>query len=268
VRLRSIVAIAPGEGLDDALNSPADALLLTLSDAGKSVSVLRDAACEALPRIAGAGKRALLSVNHPRTRLLRDDLDALVSPALAGVLLPHAVEPQDLRDLAVLLREFEYNRGIEPGEIAAFAIIDTARGLLRAADIAGATTRAGGLVFDANAYADDIGARHEESGPRLAYARGAVVAAARAHDALPLVDAGPLELLQHAEYGFAGAILRTASAAGAANTAFNPGEARLARARDEAAAYAAARAEGAWVARAGTTVVDAHRDRKARQLLD
>lgn len=267
--LRSIVAIpVDGSGLEEALASAADAVLLTLADESRPVGALRLAASAALARVADAGKSGMVIVNHPRTQLLRDDLDAVVSPHLTAVVLAHALEPQDVRDLAVLLREFELNRGIEPGEIAAFPMIDTARGLLRAGDIAQAAPRVGGLVFGSYGYARDTGARHEQRGPRLSYARGAVVAASRAFDQRPLVVADGLELLSLAQYGFAGAILPDARGVMAANAAFAPPAAAVERARAHVAAYDAARGEGAWVARVGAEIVDSHAARKARRLLE
>ena len=267
--LRSIVAIpSGGDGLDAALESAADAICLALNDAARPVGALRIAATEALPRIRQAGKLALVLVNHPRTRLLRDDLDAIVTPDLSGVLLAHATMPQDVRDLAVLLREFEYTRGIEPGDVAAYPVIDTARGLLRAPEIVDAVPRVGGLVFAAAAYARDTGARHEEKGPRLAYARGAVVAAACAFDRLPLVIAEPFELLDLSHYGFAGAILPDTRGIAAANAAFTPTAAARRHAEEAIATFDAARAEGAWVARMGREVIDSHAARKARHVLE
>jgi citrate lyase subunit beta/citryl-CoA lyase len=269
MRIRSTVLIpATGEGLDPALESETDVIALTLNDARRPVGALRTAAVAALPRIKAAGKLAVAVVNHPRTGLLRDDLDALVTPDLAAVFLPHATEPQDVRDLAVLLREFEYTRGIEPGTVAAFPIIDSAVGLLRAAEIAAAAPRVGGIVFDAAGYSEDIHARHEEHGPRFAYARGMVIAAARAHEGLPLTTVSGLDLLSQAHYGFAGAILPDGRAAGIANNVFTPIPTTVERLRAEAEAYDAARAEGAQVARFGTGVVDARRARSARQRVD
>jgi citrate lyase beta subunit len=269
VRLRSIVSVAPGlGGLDAALDSSADAVLFTVAHESRPAGEARREALEGIRRTAELGKRALVLVNHPRTRLLRDDLDALVSPALDGVLLAHAREPQDVRDLAVLLREFELPRGIDPGAVGAFPVIDSAAGLLRAAEIAQAAPRVAGLVFAAELYARDVGGRHEELGHRFAYARGAVVAAARGHDGLPLIIANPFELRDLAQQGFAGVILPDAGGVLSANIAFTAGEARLERARAHAAAYAAARAEGAWVARVDGEVVDSHAARKARQILD
>ncbi len=269
MRLRSIVRIPPGGiGLDAVLASSADAVLLTVADASVDAHALRNQARDAIPRITAAGKAPLVVVNHPRTRMLRDDIDALVMPGLAGVLLVHSVEPQDVRDLAALLREFEVARGVEPGTIAVFPVIDNARGLLRAFEIGGAAPRVGGVVFASDAYAADIGARPEESGPRLSYARGAVVAAARAVDALPLIEASAMQLRDLAQYGFAGAILADESAVTLANPAFTPTSASIDRGARFAAAYDGSRAEGAWVARVAETVVDASAARRARQALE
>jgi len=268
MRLRSVVAVAAGASIEPALESAADAVLLTLNDASAPAATLRSAAVEAAPRIRSAGKLALVVVNHPRTRLLRDDVEAIATPDIAGVFLPHACEPQDARDLAVALREFENNRGIEPGSIATFPVIDTARGLLRAAEIVHATPRAGGLVFDSAGYSRDIGAREEELGPRLAYARGVIVAAARAHDTAPLVLSGGSEFLFLAQHGFAGVVLPGAGFVPQANAAFTPPLALRERAERQVSAYDAARAEGAWVARDGPEVVDSHTVRRARQNLE
>jgi citrate lyase subunit beta / citryl-CoA lyase len=268
MRVRSIVTISPDSaGLDAALTSDADALLFTVADAAANIGTLRIAAREGVAKALAAGKAAFVTVNHPRTRLLRDDLDALVAPGLSGVLLPHAIDPQDVRDLAVGLREFEYAREIEPGTVVAFPVIDTARGLMRIHAIADGAPRVAGLVFDGAAFAADISARDEEIGPRLAMARGEVVAVSRGHEGAPLVRASSTEVLQLAHYGFAGIVLPDTNGVGAANAAFQPTAAEIARARAQIAAYAAARAEGAWVARMGTEVVDAHSVRGAHRIL-
>lgn len=265
--LRSVLA-ASADSLEAALESACDGVAFDLSDERRAVGALRQAALQALPKIRAAGKQALTRVNHPRTRLLRDDLDALVTPDLSAVLLPHATDPQDVRDLAVLLREFEYGRGIEPGTVAVYPVIDTARGLLRAAEIAHAAPRVGGLVFDSARYAADAGARDEERGPRMAYARGAIVAAARANDGRPLLLGDTHEFRHFAQYGFAGAIFTSAASVALANAAFTPLSAAIEQAKAAATAYDAVRAEGGWVARLDGGIVDGHAARKARLLLD
>lgn len=267
MRIRSILLAHEPAVFEAALTSEADVVAISLADARHDIGDLRRGAREAITRAHAAGKRAFVAVNHPRTRLLRDDIAAVVMPGLSGVLLPHTVEPQDVRDLAVLLREFELGADIEPGTVVAFPLIDTARGLLRAAEIAAAAPRVAGLVFDTFGYAADIGAREEEHGDRLAYARGAVVAAARASDGLPVIRANAFELQLLGHYGFAGALIESPAGVVPANLAFTPTEGEVEHARAVIAAYRAARTEGGWAARLGTQVVEADTVRRARQLL-
>lgn len=263
-----VLAFAHPANAQAVLESPADGVVFDLGDERLDAPAVRSWVREATAGARAAGKRVAARVNHPRTRLLRDDLEAIISTDLDAVLLPHATEPQDVRDTAVLLREFEHARGMEPGTVALFPVIDTARGLLRAAEIAAAAPRVRGLVFDGHHYALDIGARNEEWGPRLAYARGSLVAAARAADGLPLILGEGTECRQLAHYGFAGIVLTSLSAAAAAVAAFSPAERAVERAREAVEAYDAARADGAWVARLHGAVVDGHAARKARQVLD
>ena len=268
MRMRSIVvATAGGDELGTLLETEADAVLITMIDPEQSAASQRERAREAIARVGHAGKVALVAVNHPRTRLLREDLETVVMDELAAVALPHATEPQDVRDLAVSLREFELARGIEPGASGAIPLISSAAGLLRAADIAACSPRVVALAFDTPGYAWDTGARDEEDGPRLAFARGAIVAAARAVDALPLVLTGGYEVQQLSHYGFAGAVLLEPRVVPAANQAFTPSDRLVAAARSIRAAYAG-RNEGEWVARVGQRMVDVHADKKAAQVLE
>jgi citrate lyase subunit beta/citryl-CoA lyase len=266
MRLRSIISIpASGPGLSDALESQADAVLLTLTDESLPVAELRIAAITATDKASEAGKSVLVTINHPRTQMTRDDLDQVLSPDVKAVLIPHAIEPQDVRDVAVLLREFELKRGIEPGDTAIFPIIDTARGLLRAGDIASAAPRVGGLVFHSRHYAHDVGARDEQKGDRLAYARGQVVAVARAIGGQPLITSDGLELVYLSQYGFAGAILPEARMVPSANAAFTPHDAIRQQAQQALERFEQARIEGNWVARHGGRVIDSAAARHARR---
>ncbi len=269
MRLRSIFALSPaGSNLDEALGSVSDGLLATVAHASVPVEEARHAALAAVTAAVAAGKFAFVTVNHPRTQFLRGDLEALVSPELRGVVINHCVEPQDVRDTAVLLREFELARDIEPGTIAIIPAIGTARGLVRCIEIVNAAPRVAALLFDSPAYTRDIGARIEERGTRLSYARGAIVAAARAFDCLPLVTADAFELRDLGHYGFSGAIVSDARAAVSAATAFATLELERRRAQSLIDAYDATKAERAWVARVDDEVADASAVRRARQLLD
>lgn len=267
MRLRSILRVPPGEALDAAIESDADAILLSLTDETQPPEDLRAAVAAAVERVAEAAKTVLVAVNHPRTQLTRGDLEAVTGPRLAAVLLPHCTEPQDVRDTAVLLREFEHTRDIEPGQVALLPVIDTARGLLRAAESLAAAPRTAGLVLASEPFARDVGARLEETGPRLAYARGVAVTAAAANEGIALIDGSSLELRDMANYGFAGALLDDPRLVAAANDVFEPVATVMKHARADIEAYES-RPEGDWVARRRGAVVDAPRARRARQTLD
>jgi citrate lyase subunit beta/citryl-CoA lyase len=269
MRLRSIVSIpASGAGLSEALESQADAILFTLADDLLPVDALRAAAAAGAAQAASLGKIALVTVNHPRTNMLRGDIEAICSAAVKAVLIPHAVEPQDVRDAAVLLREFELQREIEPGATEVFPVVDTARGLLRATEIASAAPRVGGLAFHSRHYAHDVGARDEQRGDRLAYARGQVVAVARAIGGQPLVVADGLESQYLSQYGFGGVILRELRNVPAANAAFTPYDEIRNQHAQALERFEQARIEGLWVARHGERVVDAAVARRARRLAE
>lgn len=269
MRLRSIISIpASGEGLSEALESQADAVLLTLADDVLPVDDLRTSAIAATERASEAGKTVLITVNHPRTRFTRDDIEAVLTDAVKGIFIPHAHEPQDVRDLAVLLREFELKRGIEPGATLLFPVIDTARGLMRAGDIAQAAPRVDGLVFHSRHYAQDIGARDEQRGDRLAYARGQVVATARAIGGQPLIVADGLESQYLSQYGFAGIVIRETRNVPAANAAFTPYDEIRQQHQQALERFEQARIEGLWVARHGERVVDSAAARRARRYID
>ncbi|MGE3073414.1 MAG: aldolase/citrate lyase family protein [Dehalococcoidia bacterium] len=269
MRLRSILSIpAGGAGLTEALETQADGVLLTLADDILPVADLRAAAIEATRKATDAGKTVLIAVNHPRTRMLRDDIEAVLTPQVKALVLHHATEPQDVRDTAVLLREFELKRDIEPGDTEIFPVIDTARGLVRSGDIAAAAPRVGGLVFHSRNYAHDVGARDEQRGDRLSYARGQVVAVSRAIGGQPLVVADGLESQYLSQYGFAGVILRQTRNVPAANAAFTPYDEIRNQHQQALERFEQARIAGAVVARHGDRLVDSAAARRARRMVE
>ncbi len=255
------------ENLETVLEAGPDGAVIDLADTAVDPASGRAFASAAIPKLNERGLSTVVRINHARTGLLRDDLDAVVREELDAVILPHCTEPQDVRRLAVLLREFELPRDIEPGKVGVFPSIDTPRGLLRAVDLTAAAPRVAGLLFDSAGYALAAGARAEEWGPRLAFARGHCVAAARAAGGLPLIAADGGSSRRLAYYGFAGILLDDPSQARAARAAFTPSAADREGAAEVVASFEAARAAGAGAGRTGRTVVDSYAVRLARERL-
>ncbi|EMA62932.1 HpcH/HpaI aldolase/citrate lyase family protein [Halorubrum lipolyticum] len=114
------------------------------------------------------------------------DLDALVGageqlavdrradPRLDAVMLPKVESPDRVEEAAALCAD----RGLDP---AAFALVETAAGVLSAESIAAASAT-DALVFGAEDLAADVGATRTDEGTEVLYAREHVVLAAGAAD--------------------------------------------------------------------------------------
>ncbi|RQG97314.1 HpcH/HpaI aldolase/citrate lyase family protein [Natrarchaeobius chitinivorans] len=107
------------------------------------------------------------------------DLEALFGheserPRLDSVMLPKADSRVAVSELAGTLERYDVS-------VPVFALIESARGVLAAPDIAAAAAT-DALVFGAEDLAADIGANRTQEGTEVLYARQRVVLAAAAHD--------------------------------------------------------------------------------------
>jgi citrate lyase subunit beta/citryl-CoA lyase len=144
-------------------------------------------------------------------------------------------------------------------------MIETPRGLIALNDIAAAGGRLDGLMLGVNDLAKALGTGaspdREPFKPWLA----ALVVAARAQGLLAIdgvfnriedADGLAAEAAQGRLYGFDGKSLIHPSQIAAANAAFSPSEAEVARARDIVGAFAAPEAEGRGAIRVGGAMVE------------
>jgi len=263
--------------IDRAAKSAADAVILDLEDgvAAAEKAAGRAAAAAAIAVVSGAGRTALVRVNAGASGLARDDLMAVVGPGLAGVVVPKAEHPQDLRDIDVLLREAETSASIRPGTVKVIATIESARALLRCEAIATAIDRIMGIAIGGEDYTADIGVERDAGGLALQHIRGVVVQVAAAVGLLA-VDA------PYIDFRDARALARDARTARAVglkakfvihpgqiatvNRVFAPTAREIARARRVVAAYDARDPAVAAIAVDGR-MVDAPVAARARALL-
>jgi citrate lyase subunit beta/citryl-CoA lyase len=259
-RLRRSALYMPGSNaraLEKARTLPADALILDLEDA-----VAPDAKAAARGRVLGAlaaggyGRRELaVRANALSTPWGADDLAALARSGAHAVVLPKVEAGAEVRAAAALL-----DAAGAPPDLALWAMVETPRGVLAAAEIAGSHRRLACLVAGTSDLAKDLRARHVPGRAPLLHALSAVVLAARAHG-LAALDGVHLDLdddaglaaacRQGAELGFDGKTLIHPRQIAAANAAFAPTAEEAAAARRVADAHAAAAARGEAV-----TVVD------------
>lgn len=176
----------------------ADSVILDLEDSVALSLKLeaRDGAAAALAEVDFGRSERLVRVNPAASGLLEADIEAVVFAAGPpdGFILPKVESAEDVRAVSSFIAAAERRRGIAAGATRLLAIIETARGIVRLAEIAAADPRLDALIFGAEDLAGDIGATRTREGREVAFARSAVVlhAAAERLAAIdtPFVDLG------------------------------------------------------------------------------
>jgi citrate lyase subunit beta/citryl-CoA lyase len=264
--------------LQRAPTAGADAVVIDLEDAvpAGEKKTARRAARASLKTFDGIGVEVFVRVNGIASGATRDDLLAVVRKGLAGVVLPKAEHPQDVRDLDVLLREAEMANKVRPGDIAVIPLIESPRALLRCELIAQASDRIIALSLGGEDYSAAMGIARDAAGVGLAHARYVLATIASAYGMAAvdtpytgITDAKGLETetkLAKA-IGFSGKYLIHPGHVAAVNRIFAPSRPEIADARRIIAAAGEAAASGAGSASVNGRMVDAPIVQRARDLL-
>lgn len=194
--LRSFL-FAPGNHprkVEKVFSSGADAVILDLEDA---VALAEKEATRSVVRAAMEADRACLGyirVNSLDTGYCEDDVAAVVSSRLDGIVLPKVEEPGQLRQVDAWISRAEQSVGLEPGSLDLMPIIETAAGVEHANAIASASARVRRLSFGGGDYTldlDYIWSRDEEV---LSYARARLSHASRLAGIEPPIDTVVLQI--------------------------------------------------------------------------
>ncbi len=182
------------------------------------------------------------------------DLEAIVCGDLAGVILPKTESASDAQQAEAILTGLEGERGLTPGAIDLIPIIETARGVHHAFDIASAGTRIKRLAFGAGDFTRDIGVQWSRREVESQYARSALVIASRAADIEAPLDSVWIAirdlrgLTRSArlvkQLGFQGKMAIHPTQVEPINSAFSPTSGELEYAKRVVAAFEAAEAAG------------------------
>jgi citrate lyase subunit beta / citryl-CoA lyase len=279
--LRSVL-FAPGNDrrkIAKALGLGASLVMLDLEDAVAVAEkeAARETVCDALLDAPEApiGVR----INALASGLADADLDALAAqlPRIALITIPMAEGPDEVRHVAARLDALEREVGGAQTDLLVMA--ETARGILAARAIAGASERVRTLLFGPADLGRELGVELTADGFEHLHARSALVLAARAAGREAPVDGPYLELdddegcaLSAAwsrRLGFQGKVALHPRQMPIVTAAFAPGERELARAREVDEAFRAAEAAGVSSLKlADGTFVDYAVVARARDLLD
>jgi len=198
----------------------------------------------------------------------RDIQDLALHPALRALLLPNA----DLAAVRALGRELD--RLDSPLKI--LPLIETARGLEEAQEVALASARVAGLQFGGEDYTASLGIKRTLEGEEIAFARARLANLAHAYG-LEALDT-PFTNLQETEWlnkdcqraramGFTGKAVIHPGQIEVVRRFFRPDEAEIEEARRILSAYARQRGEEAGVFTVGGAMIDAPIIERARQVL-
>ena len=225
-----------------------------------------------------AGERLVRihSPEGPQGGMAAEDLAVVLEARPDGIVLPKVEAAWQVQWVAYRLQRAEEAHGWPPGGIRLLAILETARGLVQREAIARATPRLDALLFGAEDYTADVGARRTPDNREVLFARQAVVAAAKAYDlqALDIVyvrykdlDGLAREAREAADWGFDGKQVIHPAQVPVVQHAFTPDEEAVDHARRVLATYRRARAQGVGVVGLDGKMVDMPMVKAARRVL-
>ncbi|MGV1048528.1 MAG: HpcH/HpaI aldolase/citrate lyase family protein [Solirubrobacterales bacterium] len=243
-----------------------DAAVIDLEDAVPADS--KAAARAALPELVGtvAGPKLFVRVNAPGSSWFADDVIAVASLPITGVVVPKVEAADDL----VRTREALGERA----EI--FAGIESARGVANVEAILGETTPTA-AYFGAEDYVADLGGRRTAGGEEALYARSRVALAARLAGVAAIDqvvvdfrDDGAFERDAAAgrAIGYRGKLCIHPSQVPLANAAFGAGAEELERARALLAAWEEGAARGVAAVEFEGAMIDGPALRMARDTIE
>ncbi len=276
VRPRRSVLYMPGSNaraLEKARALDADGLIFDLEDAvAPDAKPAARLAVVAAVSSGGYGRRELiLRVNALGTKWGEDDFAAAARMPIDGVLLPKVESVETVRQAEAMLVAGGAGDGL-----AIWCMMETPRGILRAAEIAGASPRIAGLVMGTSDLANDLHARPTSDRLPLLTSLGLCVLAARACD-LAILDGVHLDLAddegfarscrQGRELGFDGKTLIHPKTIAPANAAFAPSAEEVAQAHRIIVAHEAAIKAGAGVALLDGKLIENLHVENARRLV-
>ncbi len=240
LRPRRSVLYMPGSNtraLEKARTIAADALVFDLEDAvaPDQKAAARELAVNAVRNGGYSRREMVIRANGLDTEWAVDDLKAIATSGADAVCLPKVESAGQVRQAAALLEQHG-----APASMRVWSMIETPRGVLNAAEIAGAHPRLAVLVMGTSDLAKELRVPHTPDRLGFITSLGLCVLAARAHDVdildgvyLDIRDSDGLRAAceQGRVLGFDGKTLIHPDQVAVANAVFAPDAEAVARAR-------------------------------------
>jgi citrate lyase subunit beta/citryl-CoA lyase len=258
-------------GADAVILDLEDAVALTEKDAARSL------VRHALETLDFMGTTVFVRVNGADTPFFKEDIRAIVPARPDGIRLPKTDGADDVLRADALMTRIEREAGLPEGSVVIQAMVETARSLLHAYDVASASPRVSGISIGGQDFAADLGIRRTRDGGELLYARAAIVAAAKAAgvDAFDTVftdvndcDGLFADAAAAANMGFSGKAAIHPSQVAVIHRAFRPEEKEVRKASRVVRAAREAEERGVGVIAVDGRMVDAPVVAQARRTIE
>ncbi|HSN96539.1 MAG TPA: CoA ester lyase, partial [Nitrososphaeraceae archaeon] len=140
----------------------------------------RDLVSEALDKKEDFGNRNVyIRINSYESGIAIQDLDAIVSDEIDGVVIPKVNNQSEINHLTLRLIELERKKAMSK-KIGIMASIESAQGLVNSYSIATADSRVKMLVFGVFDFLNDMGLDYVQDGIEYSFARAKIPIDARA----------------------------------------------------------------------------------------
>jgi len=237
----------------------ADAVILDLEDAVPlgDKPTARVVVRDSIEAIKKRGTSVFVRVNALPTGLTGDDLESVVPGCPDGIMLAKTESSDDVHQVSRMIGEIEKRVGLGQGLVKLVALIESAKGIVNAREIALADQRMVAMAFGAGDYCRDLGRNVSFLTPQqteLLYARSHLVNCCAAAGIQPidtpffglLTDTAGFtqEAALASQLGFKGKSCIHPSQLGTLNTTFAPTPGEIDYARRLAKAFEEAQSKG------------------------
>ncbi|HUT16267.1 MAG TPA: CoA ester lyase [Anaerolineae bacterium] len=278
--LRSML-FTPGNNprmIDKAATLGADAVILDLEDAVPMAEkdTARVLVKDAVEVVGAQGTQVFVRPNAIGTGLTAEDLRWSVQRGLTGIVLPKTESREQVLEAVDWIRALEAERDLDPGSVVLMPLLETAKGVLSAQEIAAASERIVAVAFGAVDYTRDMGTSLSAEAIELFYAQSYIALVARAYGVQaidsPCITIRDQEVLvaearRSRQLGYRGKLLIHPGQIEPVNQVFSPSEEEVAHAQRVVDAFRQAEAQGLGAISLDGTMIDVANARQAKDLL-
>lgn len=281
MRVRRAMLYVPGDEwnkINKAITLNVDSICMDLEDgtALNRKESARETICKALTELDFGKSERLVRINAVGSGMEISELNAVLPHHPNGIVIPKIETVDQLNIIDGVISDFEIANGSEPGEIRILAVVESAKGILNLREIA-AHPRLDAIIFGAEDFTANIGAKRTANAWEVLYARSCVVITAVAYDkqAIDMVSINfrepitlKIEAIAGASLGFTGKQIIHPSQVNIVQDAFTPSTEEIAEATALVNAFHEHQSAGAGAFEFDGRMIDMPILKQAQKVLD